>query len=71
MATIEHHTTRVPGWPSADSQCITLTIAMRIVRLYGGRLPTVAAIQQDFSVSRATAFRWRAALREAAEKGAI
>lgn len=63
------HTTRVPGWPAGSTQCINLTIAVRIVRLYGDRIPPAASIQKDFSVSRATAFRWRAALREAAEKG--
>lgn len=58
------HTLRNPGWPDCFSQSVTLTAALRLVRAYGDRVPTVAHLQNDFGVSRATAYRWRAAFAE-------
>ena len=62
---VEHHTTRVPGWPDSRVQHVTLTAAVRLVRAYGDRVPSVAQLQRDFEVHRSTAYRWRAALLEA------
>jgi transposase-like protein len=64
----DHHHNRVPGWPECGRQNITLTAALRMVRMYGDRLPSVAQLRADFGVSRATAFRWRAAFRDAIEQ---
>lgn len=64
----DHHHNRVPGWPEWSRQNITITTALRIVRRYGDHLPTVAQLRADFGVSRATAFRWRAAFRDAMEQ---
>lgn len=61
----EQHSSREPGWPEWGRQNITLTAALRMVRMYGDRIPSVAQLRADFGVSRATAFRWRAAFREA------
>lgn len=63
----DHHYNREPGWPEWGRQNITLTAALRMVRMYGDRLPSVAQLRADFGVSRATAFRWRAAFRDAIE----
>ena len=68
VSRMECHTTRVPGWPSPRSQNTTLTTAIRLVRMYGNRVPTVEALRSDFGVSRATAYRWRAAFIEAQEQ---
>lgn len=64
----DHHHNRVPGWPECGRQNITITTALRLVRMYGDRLPSVAQLRADFGVSRATAFRWRAAFRDAVEQ---
>ncbi|CAM0123172.1 conserved hypothetical protein [Stenotrophomonas maltophilia] len=64
----DHHHNREPGWPEWGRQNITLTAALRMVRMYGDRLPSVAQLRADFGVSRATAFRWRAAFRDAIEQ---
>lgn len=40
-------------------------IACRIATKYSRRLPTVAELQEEFGMQRATAYRWRAALAEA------
>lgn len=61
----DHHHNREPGWPEWGRQNITLTAALRMVRMYGDRIPSVAQLRADFGISRATAFRWRAAFREA------
>ena len=42
-----------------------LLTAVRIAKRYAHRLPTVEELRNDFGMSRATAFRWRAALRRA------
>ncbi len=65
---VERHNTREPGWPEYGRQNITLTAALRMVRMYGDRLPSIAQLRADFGVSRATAFRWRAAFRDAIEQ---
>ena len=61
-ARMEQHTTRVPGWPDPQAQNKALTLALRLVRMYGDRVPSHKQIMHDFDVSRATAFRWRSAL---------
>lgn len=66
----QSHYLREPGWPNPKSQCTTLTLALRLVRRYGQRVPTVAQLMNDFSVCRATAYRWRAAFVEAMEAAA-
>lgn len=53
------------GWPHPGAQSISLTLAVRLVRSYGDRLPNAKRVMNDFGVSRATAYRWVAALREA------
>jgi hypothetical protein len=53
-----------PGMPNPSTQTMCVTIAVRLVRAYGERIPSAAQIQSDFNCSRATAFRWRAALRD-------
>ncbi|WP_440565664.1 hypothetical protein ACSYAO_002571 [Stenotrophomonas sp. STK16_22] len=64
----DHHHNRQPGWPTWGRQNLTLTAAVRMVRMYGDRVPSVAQLRADFGVSRATAFRWRAAFRDAIEQ---
>lgn len=64
----DHHHNRGPGWPTWGRQNLTLTAALRMVRIYGDRIPSVAQLRADFGVSRATAFRWRAAFRGAVEQ---
>lgn len=39
----------------------TVATALLVARRYGKHQPTVAQLQADFCMSRATAFRWRAA----------
>ncbi|MDV9040982.1 hypothetical protein [Stenotrophomonas sp. RAC2] len=60
----DHHHNREPGWPDWGRQNLTLTVALRMVRMYGDRMPSVVQLRTDFGISRATAFRWRAAFRE-------
>ncbi|MBH1392419.1 hypothetical protein [Stenotrophomonas maltophilia] len=64
----DHHHNREPGWPDWGRQNLTLTAALRMVHRYGDRIPSVAQLRADFGVSRATAFRWRAAFRDAVEQ---
>lgn len=64
----DHHRSREPGWPNWGRQNLTLTAALRMVRMYGDRIPSVAQLRADFGVSRATAFRWLAAFRDAVEQ---
>ena len=58
------HTRKNAGWPDWGSQSTWLTTAIRLVRAYKDDVPSAARIAQDFNVSRATAYRWRAALRD-------
>jgi hypothetical protein len=39
----------------------SLFLALRIVRLYGSRPPTVESLRSEFGMCRATAYRWRRA----------
>lgn len=41
----DHHRSREPGWPNWGRQNLTLTTALRIVRMYGDRLPSVAQLR--------------------------
>lgn len=50
-----------PGKNSANG---AILIACAIARKYSRRLPTVAELQEQFGMSRATAYRWIHALRE-------
>lgn len=59
-----NYTMAQPGWPHCGTQSVTITTAVRMVRRYGQRVPSVDQIIQDYGVSRATAYRWHAALRE-------
>ncbi len=52
------------GVPDPHCQHQGITFAVRLVRTYGRRLPSVEELQNKFGVSRATAYRWRAALAE-------
>lgn len=45
--------------------CVTIATACRIAAAYPGRVPSVAELRARFGMSRATAYRWRAALRDA------
>ncbi len=51
-----------PGLPSPHVQHQGITLAVRLVRAYGKRVPSVEELQRTFAMSRATAYRWRAAL---------
>jgi hypothetical protein len=47
------------------STSMTIQTACRIANRFRTRIPTVEELMENFGMSRATAFRWRAALREA------
>lgn len=55
---------REPGYPPCNLANITLIKAVRIARHYGGRIPMVAQLRAELGMSRATAYRWRAAFME-------
>ncbi|WP_369916513.1 hypothetical protein AB8810_11005 [Xanthomonas sp. NCPPB 3005] len=63
-----HYTMREPGWPDCGAQNLTLTLALRMVRRYGQNVPTIARLVTDFNVSRATAYRYRAAFVDSLEQ---
>lgn len=65
----QHYTTSA-GMPNPMSQTQGLTLALRLLAKFPGGVPTVGQIQGEFGCSRATAYRWRAALR-AAHPGAL
>ena len=65
---LQHYAVRTAGWPDPGAQNLTLTLALRLVRMYGDRLPSADRLMADFEDSRATAYRWRAALIEAAQQ---
>lgn len=50
------------GAPDPHCQHQGITFALRLVRAYGSRVPSVNELRSTFGVSRATAYRWRAAL---------
>ena len=47
------------------SVALTIMTTCRILNRFRTRLPTVEELIEGYGMSRATAFRWRAALREA------
>lgn len=65
MSRMQPHTLRTPDWPSPNTASITLTLAVRIVRRFGDRIPSADELVREFDVHKATAYRWRAALRDA------
>ncbi len=50
---------------SRATATVQLSVACRLADRYRHRLPLVAELQEQFGMSRATAYRWRAALAEA------
>lgn len=56
--------TNQPGMPNPRSQAMCVTTAVRLVRTYGESIPTAKSIKANFGCSLATAYRWRAALRD-------
>ncbi|WP_442246746.1 hypothetical protein ACS0OQ_13595 [Stenotrophomonas riyadhensis] len=44
----DHHHNREPGWPAWGRQNLTLTAALRMVRMYGDRIPSVAQLRAAF-----------------------
>lgn len=57
------YTGRLP--PSPVPTALLLQTACRIAAKYSHRLPTVAELQGEFGMHRATAYRWIAAMRVA------
>lgn len=51
--------------PQNGTVHVGVLTAIRIVDAYHNRLPTVQQLQDRFGMSRATAYRWLASLREA------
>lgn len=51
--------------PSASGDHIVLQIACQLAIRFVQREPTVEELQADYGMSRATAFRWRGAIRAA------
>lgn len=43
----------------------TVALAFRLASAYPRKLPTVAALRAEWGMSRATAYRWLAAMRDA------
>lgn len=58
------YTSEISGVGSR-SEKVSLRVAMQLIVLFPHRNPTVQELQDKFGMSRATAFRWRAALIEA------
>lgn len=56
--------------PSTGTVSVTILTALRIVRRFKGSVPSVAALRAEFGMSRATAYRWRAAFRDDLERSA-
>lgn len=50
--------------PPSATTTGTLLTACRIARRYSHRLPTVAELQEEFGMHRATAYRWLSALKQ-------
>lgn len=63
FSAIQNYTLNV-GLPPPSSQCISITLALRVVRRYRDKAPTTAQLMADFDMSRATAYRWIAALKD-------
>lgn len=51
--------------PSPEYANTSIFVAARIAKRYSRRLPTIQELRDDFGMSRATAYRWLAALRSA------
>ncbi len=51
--------------PSPAPSALLLQTAFRVATKYSHRLPTVAELQGEFGMHRATAYRWVAAMRAA------
>ena len=51
-----------PPWGTTSSLVLT---ACRIAKRYTHRLPTVEELRRDFGMSRATAYRWLSAMKQA------
>ena len=51
-----------PGMPYCGSTRIGIVVAVQIALKYRNT-PTVSKLMNDFEMSRATAFRWRAAFK--------
>jgi len=58
-------TYRVETCPPHDSVTNTLVVAMRIAQKYAHRIPTPGELRSDHGMSRATAYRWIKAFRDA------
>jgi hypothetical protein len=54
------------GTPSYGNTCLGILTAVRVAKRYRDRIPTPAQLMADFNMSRATAYRWVSALKEAA-----
>jgi hypothetical protein len=48
-----------------NTTSLRMATAFRIVMRYGDEDPTPAQLMRDFKVSRACAYRWRSAIKEA------
>ena len=57
--------TLAAGYPHPYQANLNLVTAVRIADRYRGQVPTVQQLMQDLGMHRATAYRWRAALRMA------
>lgn len=55
-----------PGMPSPSYCQPNIFMAVRIARVYRDRVPSPKQLMADYGMSRATAYRWIAALRGAA-----
>ncbi len=53
------YTTREPRAHVAP--CIRVIQALRIAQRFGNKRPTIQGLRESFGMSRATAYRWRAA----------
>lgn len=59
-----HYTTDA-GTPPPGVTAIGILVACRIACRYQHRIPTPTELRNDFGMSRATAYRWIAAMRVA------
>ena len=51
--------------PPHRTASVSIYLAVRIAKRYSTRLPTWQELRDEYGMSRATAFRWLAALRDA------
>lgn len=57
---------RAPVYSSIEarahvSPCVRVIQALRIAQQFGNKRPTIKGLRESFGMSRATAYRWRAA----------